>query len=61
MPENGSPTEDNLEDFESTDEYKWLEKNAKKFGFYLTNPRNNKLGTIYEPWHWAYIADQMEA
>jgi LAS superfamily LD-carboxypeptidase LdcB len=57
MTENGSPTEDNPEDFENTDEYKWLEKNAKKFGFYLTNPRNNKLGTMYEPWHWAYIAD----
>jgi hypothetical protein len=57
ITENGSPTEDNPEDFEKTVEYKWLEENAKKIGFYLTNPRNNKLGTMYEPWHWAHIVD----
>ncbi len=61
MTEKGSPTEENPEDFENTVEYKWLEKNANHFKFYLTNPRNNKLGTMYEPWHWAYIEDKLEA
>ncbi len=55
ITENGSPTEANPEDFENTTEYKWLVENADKFNFYLTNPRNNTLGTMYEPWHWAHI------
>lgn len=55
ITEDGRPTEENPLDFEKTVEYKWLTENAKKFDFYLTNPRNNTLGTMYEPWHWAYI------
>lgn len=55
ITEDGSPTEKNPLDFEKTVEYKWLLKNANKFNFHLTNPRNNQLGTMYEPWHWSYI------
>lgn len=39
-------------DFYKTKEYKWLLKNAKKFGFYLSFPKENKKGVIFEPWHW---------
>lgn len=41
-----------LKDFYKTKEYKWLLKNAKKFGFFLSFPKNNKLGVAFEPWHW---------
>ncbi len=40
------------EDFEILPEYKWLLENAHKFNFYLSYPKNNKLGVAYEPWHW---------
>ena len=43
-----------IRDFVKTEEYKWLNKNAAKFGFYLSFPRNNKLGVMFEPWHWHY-------
>ncbi|MFH0779450.1 MAG: M15 family metallopeptidase [Parcubacteria group bacterium] len=43
-----------LEDFSKTDEYRWLVKNAKRFGFALSYPKNNKFGIIFEPWHWRF-------
>ncbi len=51
-PEKGI---ENLEDFDQTNEYKWLLKNAKKFGFSLSYPKGNKYGVIFEPWHWHFI------
>ncbi len=41
-------------DFSQTKEYQWLKKNAAKFGFYLSVPKNNKVGVKFEPWHWHY-------
>lgn len=41
-------------DFEKTKEYRWLQKNASRFGFHLSFPRGNKTGVIFEPWHWHY-------
>ena len=35
--------------------FKWLEKNASQFGFYLSYPKNNIKGIKYEPWHWSYL------
>ena len=55
ITEDGSPTEENPTDFEKTTEYQWLLKNANRFHFYETNPRNNTLGTMFEPWHWSYM------
>ena len=40
--------------FEKTKEFKWLMKNANKFGFYLSYPKNNDDGIKYEPWHWHF-------
>ncbi|MFH1385521.1 MAG: M15 family metallopeptidase [Patescibacteria group bacterium] len=51
-PEKGI---ENLEDFDQSDEYKWLLKNAKKFGFSLSYPKGNKYGVMFEPWHWHYV------
>lgn len=41
-------------DFYKTKEYKWLLKNASRFGFYLSYPKNNKFGLEFEPWHWHF-------
>ena len=40
--------------FPATDEYVWLTKHAKTFGFMESYPKGNKLGVAYEPWHWRY-------
>jgi len=40
-------------DFENTDAFKWLNKNAAKFHFKLSFTKDNKY-IDYEPWHWRY-------
>ena len=45
------------DEFAGTPEAIWLEKNAPKYGFELSFPRNNKQGLSYEPWHWRYVGD----
>jgi len=44
--------EDNPEQFEALEEYKWLMNNASRFGFVLSYPRNDPTGITFEPWHW---------
>ena len=41
------------EEFEDSEAYRWLGANAAGFGFSMSFPRDNPLGIIYEPWHWA--------
>jgi D-alanyl-D-alanine carboxypeptidase len=41
------------EEFEESEAFRWLEKNAGSFGFSMSFPRDNPWGIIYEPWHWA--------
>jgi D-alanyl-D-alanine carboxypeptidase len=51
----GAPgCEDLTEQFEVTDQFKWLSANAQRFGFSLSYPRNNRFGIIWEPWHWCF-------
>ena len=40
-------------EFENTDAFRWLIKNAAKFHFKLSFNQNNKY-IDYEPWHWRY-------
>ena len=40
-------------EFENTDAFRWLIKNAAKFHFKLSFNKNNKY-IDYEPWHWRY-------
>ncbi len=40
-------------EFEDTDAFKWLQRNAAKYHFKLSFNRNNKY-IDYEPWHWRY-------
>lgn len=41
------------EAFEETQAFEWLGKNAGRFGFSMSYPRNNPEGFVYEPWHWS--------
>ena len=40
--------------FEKTRAFHWLKKNAARFGYELSFPRNNRRGVNYEPWHWRF-------
>lgn len=54
MTIDGVPDTDDKLKFEKTIEYKWLLKNASNFNFFLSYPKNNKLGIMFEPWHWHF-------
>jgi hypothetical protein len=49
---NGFSDGQSAKDFESLPEFEWLMKNANRFNFYLSYPRENKYGAAFEPWHW---------
>ena len=54
----GKDEEKNLtEEFKETEEFKWLMKNAHKYGFILRYPENQEDKTNYrfEPWHFRYV------
>ena len=40
-------------EFENTEAFRWLKKNAAKYHFKLSFDKNNK-NVDYEPWHWRY-------
>lgn len=42
------------EAFERTAAFDWLNRNARRFGFRMSYPRDNRHGFLYEPWHWRY-------
>lgn len=51
----GSPGQDAcVEEFESTAAFQWLQKNAARYHFALSYPRENPHKIVYEPWHWAH-------
>jgi D-alanyl-D-alanine carboxypeptidase len=41
------------EEFENTEAFQWLKREAGRFGFSMTYPRDNRWGITYEPWHWS--------
>lgn len=43
-----------LEGFDGTLAYQWLLKNAYRYGFVLSYPKDNKY-YVYEPWHWRFV------
>lgn len=49
-----SPIDDTFDD---TNAYKWLVKNAYKYGWILRYPSDkaSTTGYMYEPWHWRYV------
>jgi len=44
--------------FEETEAYGWLNDRASDYHFYLSYPRDNPHGVIFEPWHWAWDTRQ---
>jgi zinc D-Ala-D-Ala carboxypeptidase len=44
--------------FEKTAAFQWLEKNAAKYSFELSFPRDNPQEISYEPWHWRFVGDR---
>lgn len=46
------------EEFEQTAAFAWLSSNARRFGYFLSFPRNNRFGYVYEPWHWCFSDDR---
>lgn len=43
-----------LTGFDKTKAYEWLAKNAYRYGFIISYPKNNSYYQ-YEPWHWRYV------
>lgn len=51
----GTPGEPPAEaSFERTAAFAWLQAHASDHGFFMSYPRDNPHGIIYEPWHWCY-------
>lgn len=44
------------EEFENSQAFAWLSRNARRFGFHLSYPRKNPHGIAYEPWHFCWHA-----
>ncbi len=47
--------------FENTEAFKWLSKNAYKYGFILRYPKGKEFitGYMYEPWHYRYVGEDV--
>lgn len=50
-----------MNDFENTDEFKWLSENAYKYGFILRYPKDKEkiTGYSYESWHYRYVGKEV--
>lgn len=44
-------------DFDTTEEYRWLQENAHKYGFIMRYQKEYEdvTGYIYEPWHYRFV------
>ncbi len=51
----------NYKDEEESEEYKWLENNAYKYGYILRYPKDKEdiTGYAYEPWHYRYLGKDL--
>lgn len=47
------------DNFDKTEEFKWMKNHAHKYGFILRYPKDkvNITGYKYEPWHYRYVGD----
>ena len=47
--------------FEQTNEFKWMQDNAYKYGFILRFPKEkeNETGYQYESWHYRYVGKEI--
>lgn len=44
--------------FAESEAYKWLQKNAYKYGFILSYPKDNTF-YVFEPWHWRFVGTEL--
>ena len=51
------------DNFDTTDAFKWLQKNADKYGFILRYPKGKEdiTGYSYESWHYRYVGLEIAA
>ncbi len=47
-----------LDGFDTTAAYTWLQENAYRYGFVLSYPQGNQY-YIFEPWHWRFVGDAL--
>lgn len=47
-----------LTGFENSGAYEWLIKNAYKYGFVLSYPKDNAY-YVFEPWHWRFVGEDL--
>jgi zinc D-Ala-D-Ala carboxypeptidase len=50
-----APGSDITPSFANTRAFRWMEKNARNYGFEISFPPNNRQRVMYEPWHWRYV------
>lgn len=50
-------TEPLCEEFENSDAFSWMLKQAARYGFNMPYGRSNRFGFCYEPWHWSQIRE----
>ncbi len=50
-----------FDEFENTDEYNWLQKNAYKYGFIQRYPKDKEYitGYVFESWHYRYVGEDI--
>lgn len=50
-----------MEDFEQSNEFKWLEEHASEYGFILRYPKGKEYltGYNYESWHYRYVGEKV--
>ena len=50
-----------MDNFEDTDEFKWLKQNSYKYGFILRYPKDKTYitGYDYESWHYRYVGKEV--
>lgn len=50
-----------MNEFEETEEFKWLQDNAYKYGFILRYPKGKEdiTGYEYESWHYRYVGEDV--
>ena len=44
-------------EFAETEQYRWLQENASKFGFEESYSKNNRYRMPWEAWHWNYTGE----
>lgn len=52
---DGSPSDNNPDDFKDTVEYAWLRQHANDFGFFESWLEGNEFNMKPEPWHWQFL------